>query len=376
MQLPQPPGEETPWERGPRLLTPLTGSVGALTAYLIAAYFAYLALRPFPSERGIITMLVISPLAAAVGAWVGAIEPAGARVRAAIAALLLTTAAPFALAAWAPGILQEQLHPFPGGPDVVLAAAPDYNLDLYLVPDGDPDRVIELTDTPVQRERFPTLSPDGRSIVYAADAPDGSTDLYLMHLDGTRHPQRTELLLDGPDDLSDSSWSPDGTTILVRSDREAHAMIYRYDVASGELEPFLEDAYNPAWSPDGSMVAFVAFRRDERENLDLFVVNADGSDRRRVVDTGFDDFFPVWSPDGRRLAFASEAHDGDDDVFVVNLDGSGLTILTADHDGDDTPQLWGPENDILFFSDRPGGDAVWGYLMEPDGSNVRLFNRL
>jgi Tol biopolymer transport system component len=372
----QPVGQEPPWERGPRLLTPLTGGVGVFTAYLVSIYFASLALRPFPSARGLLTMLVASPLAATLGAWAGAIESSGSRARAGFLVLLLAIGAPFALAAWIPGIAQEQLHPLPGGIDVVIAAAPDRNLDLYLIPDGDADRTIELTNTPARRERFPSLSPDGRSIVYAADARDGSTDLYLLSLDAAGHPSRSRLFLNGPDDLSESSWSPDGRTILIRSDTEAQADVYRYDVASGTLEPFLEGAFNARWSPDGSMIAFAAFRKDEPENVDLYVVDADGSHRRHVIDTGYDDFGPVWSPDGALLAFTSEAHDGDDDVFVVDLDGSDLAILTADHDGQDSVELWGPEGDILFLSDRVGGDAVWGYLMEPDGSDVRLFNRL
>lgn len=372
----QPVDQEHPWERGPRLLTPRTGAAGVVTTHLVAVYLAFLALRPFPSAIAIAGMIMLAPIAGLVGARIGSLRESEARVRSAILAILIHLALPFALAAWAPGIAHGQLQPIPGGPAVVIAAAPDRNLDLYLYPDGDPDHVIELTTTTDLHERFPSLSPDGRSVVYAVDASDGSTDLYLMHLDGEHRPERAELLLDGPDHLTDSDWSPDGGTILIRSDREASSVIYRYDVATGRMEPLLEDAYNPAWSPDGSMVAFAAANPDEPENIDLFVVEADGSNRRLVVDTGYDDFFPVWSPDGRRLAFASEAHDGDNDVFVVRLDGSGLAILTADHDGEDEPYLWGPEGDILFLSDRPGGDAVWGYLMEPDGSNVRLFNRL
>ena len=54
-----------------------------------------------------------------------------------------------------------------------------------------------------------------------------------------------------------------------------------------------------------------------------------------------------------------------------------LTILTEDHAGYDEPILWAPETDILFLSDRAGvGDGIFGYLMRPDGSDVRLFLRL
>jgi Tol biopolymer transport system component len=278
--------------------------------------------------------------------------------------------------AWVPGIAQPQQHVLPGGIDVVIAAEPDGNLDLYLIPGGDPDRTIELTRTPILRERYPELSPDGRSVVYAVDASDGSTDLHLMTLDERKRPARTTLLLDGPGNLSETSWSPDGSELLVRSDTEGEGDLYRYEVATRRLRPLLKDAFNPAWSPDGRHIAYAGFRPGDPFDADLFVVDADGSDRRLVVDTGFDDVFPVWSPDGNRLAFASEVHDGDLDVFVVGVDGSGLRILTADNDGYDEPLLWGPRGDILFLSDRAGIGGVFGYLMDPDGSNVRLFVRL
>jgi Tol biopolymer transport system component len=371
--LPAPP---PPWDQRPRLLTPMTGACSLLAVYLLAAIFAYGALRPFVSVQAMAALVALTPLAAGAGALVGAVKDPGARHRAAAMAIVLAFAMPFALAAWVPGIAQEQQHPMPGGIDVVMAAAPDRNVDLYLIPGGDPEATIELTDTPVLQERYPTLSPDGRSIVYAVDARDGSTDLRLMTLDDRGRPTGSRLLLDGPDNLSETSWSPDGTTLLVRSDTGSGGDLYRYDLRTEELELFLEGAFNARWSPDGSAIAFSAEREDDPGDADLFVADADGTNRRLVVDTGFDDVLPMWSPDAGRLAFASEVHDGDLDVFVVNVDGTGVRILTADHDGYDTPYLWGPRGDILFISDRAGSEAVFGYLMEPDGSNVRLFNRL
>lgn len=199
----------------------------------------------------------------------------------------------------------------------------------------------------------------------------------IMTLDEKRHPVRSELLLHGPGNLSETSWSADGTELLVRSDTEEEGRLYRYEFATGELRPFLRNAYNPAWSPDGRQVAFAGIQRINPTSVDVFVADADGSDRRLVVDTGSDDLFPIWSTGGDRLAFASDIHGGDLDVFVVGADGSDLTLLTEDHDGYDEPILWAPEGEILFLSDRAGvGDGIFGYLMKPDGSDVRLFLRL
>ncbi len=108
--------------------------------------------------------------------------------RAAVMAVVLAFAMSLARAAWVPGIAQEKQHEMPGGVDIVMAAAPDRNVDLYLIPDGNPEATIEFTHTPVLQERYPTLAPDGRSIVYAVDAQDGSTDLRLMTLDDRGQP--------------------------------------------------------------------------------------------------------------------------------------------------------------------------------------------
>ncbi len=373
----KPPEQEwLPWEKGPRLLTPATGGLGVLTAYIVSAYLAYRALGAFPTPRAFWTLVSLVPLAAIAGTLAGAIDRPGARGPAVAGAIALALAIPFALTAWVPGISQPQQHPLPGGIDVVIAAAPDGNLDLYLVPEGDPERTIELTRTHDASERFPELSPDGRSIVYAADAVDGSTDLYLMSLDERGRPERSRLLLDGPGNLSESSWSPDGRQLLVRSDTGREADLYRYVWATEELHLFEEDAANPAWSPDGTAVTFAGFRARDRTDSDIFVVDSHGEGRRSVVDTGYDDVFPIWSPDGERIAFSSDTLGVGLDVLVVEIDGSGLRFLTPGRPGDDEPYLWGPRGDIVFLSEQADVGGVFTYLMRPDGSDVRLFLRL
>ena len=81
---------------------------------------------------------------------------------------------------------------------------------------------------------------------------------------------------------------------------------------------------NPAWSPDGSRIAF---NSDEPRPRDIYVMNADGSDVTPLTDNSDQDYSPAWSPDGSRIAFVSDrlgVH-----IYVMNADGSGVTQLTG-----------------------------------------------
>jgi Tol biopolymer transport system component len=82
----------------------------------------------------------------------------------------------------------------------------------------------------------------------------------------------------------------------------------------------------PRWSPDGQRIAFVSARTGASE---IWVMNADGSDQRQVTQLRGEAMRPAWSPDGRRLAFDLRRADGNYDIHVVNVDGSGLQRLTA-----------------------------------------------
>jgi TolB protein len=144
------------------------------------------------------------------------------------------------------------------------------------------------------------------------------------------------------------------------------------ELATGSLQRFIDNASNPEWSPDGSRVVFVSYRREAPGNADIFLADADGSEPRAIVDTGADDYYPSWSPDGTSIAFTSRAHEGDQDVFVVDASGGHLRNLTIDSRNSDETYGWTPGGRILFLSDRSRTGGTFLYFMGPDGSNVRL----
>lgn len=129
----------------------------------------------------------------------------------------------------------------------------------------------------------------------------------------------------------------------------------------------------PVWSPDGSRIAFVSFLYEKKrtENEELYVVNADGSGFVRLTDKPGDDNHPAWSPDGQRIAFVADG-DGDEEIYVVNADGSGLTRLTDNYDAFDSGPVWSPDGQhIVYVSNRYDYSSVAAsdlYIIRADGS--------
>jgi Tol biopolymer transport system component len=116
---------------------------------------------------------------------------------------------------------------------------------------------------------------------------------------------------------------------------------------------------SPAWSPDGTRIAFVA----GDPNAEIYVMNADGSARKRLTNNPGEDNFPAWSPDGSRIAFSSDVN-GTRDIWVMAADGTGLTNLTHSAGTFDTEPGWSPDGSRIVF--QRSGD-VW--VMDADGSD-------
>jgi Tol biopolymer transport system component len=168
--------------------------------------------------------------------------------------------------------------------------------------------------------------------------------------------------------------SPDGSTIafhraLAGTDKASEPHVYVVDADGSNLRRLTDrDApeLNPSWSPDGRRVAFAAVSDGQ---FDLYVAARDGSDARPLVETsGADEDFVAWSPDGQTLVFARYEPDfetGSGDLWVANADGSGERLLLGGPDDDSAPS-WSPDGQRIAFL-RNGHVAV----MNADGSNAR-----
>jgi Tol biopolymer transport system component len=148
--------------------------------------------------------------------------------------------------------------------------------------------------------------------------------------------------------------------------------IYVLDLETGEETQLTDDAadqFDPVWSPDGTQIAFVSNKNQEASYCTLWVMNADGSDPRPLLD-GEDAFNlgPTWSPDGKHIAFQSN-RDGNFEVHIFEIETGDLTNLTRNPNLDANP-AWSPDGStIAFTSDRSGNPEIW--LVNADGTGAR-----
>ena len=215
--------------------------------------------------------------------------------------------------------------------------------------------------------------------------------IYVMNDDGSN---QTPLTNGGYVASSDPAWSPDGSKVAF-----AHQNGEIYVTNPGGSNPIqltnnLTFDTSPAWSPDGTKIAFVSRRPIDFNVAQIYVMNADGGNQTRltVYQPNLNDCVePTWSPDGTKIAFASTELlvDGGvsvpDDIYVMNADGSNLINLTGSADHDSAP-TWSPDGTRIGFTRQPqfdpqdetdAGDLnqVEIYVMNADGSNpTRLTN--
>ncbi len=181
------------------------------------------------------------------------------------------------------------------------------------------------------------LSPDGKRIVFTS-LKDGDLDIYTMNADGSD----VRRLTNTPGYDGGGWWSPDGKKIVYRAN---------HPTDSTELKTYRD---------------LLAQRLVRPAKVELFVMNADGSDQRQITQLGGANFGPSWTPDGKRIIFSSNylrPRSGNFDLFLVNPDGTGLEQITFDESFDGFPMFSPDGRQIVWASnrhaDKPGETNVF-----------------
>ncbi|MBZ0296649.1 MAG: hypothetical protein K8L99_29075 [Anaerolineae bacterium] len=125
----------------------------------------------------------------------------------------------------------------------------------------------------------------------------------------------------------------------------------------------------PSWAPDGTQYAFVTDR--DEGNVEIYVMNADGSNQTRITNNPGRDTTPAWSPDGSKIVFASERDGGELEIYTVNANGSNPTRLTHFPLYNFLPS-WSPDGQWIAFShNTTERGCAQLYVIRPDGTDMR-----
>lgn len=196
--------------------------------------------------------------------------------------------------------------------------------DIYTArPDGSDLRKIGSSSA---YDAEATISPDGSRIVFTSSR-DGDLDIYTMNADGSDIRRVTS----EPGYDGGAFFSPDGTKIVYRAHHpktEEAIADYRRLLGQNLIRP---------------------------SQLDIFVMDADGSNRRQVTDNGAANFAPYMHPDGRRIIFSSNLDDPSGrnfELYMIDVDGTGLERITTSPDFDGFPMFTRDGRTLVFASNR------------------------
>ena len=185
-------------------------------------------------------------------------------------------------------------------------------------------------------------------------------DIFVMRPDGTSEVNLTKSQWHE----ASPTWSPDGRRLAFHSKRDGDFEIYAIDGRDGSHLENLTNHHpvgvdvtgreaadvKPAWSRRNGTIAFESYRDEAGLNSDIWVMAGDGTGQAPLVETSFPapEWFPAWSPDGSRLAYMAARDGRPFDIVVANADGTGEINITANPKTDVMP-AWSDDGSVLAF---------------------------
>ncbi|MDP6548834.1 MAG: hypothetical protein QF659_02020, partial [Dehalococcoidia bacterium] len=263
--------------------------------------------------------------------------------------------------------------PAPASGRIAFESNRDGNREIYVM-DADGSNQTRLTNN-VSDDNEPAWSPDGSKIAFYS-IRSGNNEIYVMNSDGSNQVNLTN----DPGWDAAPAWSGDGSKIAFFTATGGEEIFVVNADGTGRTQlttyPGEEDR-GPTWSPDGTRIAFS--RHHGGGDWEIYAMDAvdsdgdgNGDNLTRLTNSSAQDYDPAWSPDGTKIAFKSY-RDGPAELYVMNTDGSNIVRLTSNASYEAAPSWSVDGNKIVFYSDRDGNNEI--YIMNADGTNqIRLTN--
>ena len=230
----------------------------------------------------------------------------------------------------------------------------------------------------------PALSDDGKNIAFLSTGDWKRGEVFIdLWLGDAKTGKRVKRLVKSTFDpnyeelrllYSQSAFSPDGSQLAFTSQRKGKDVLNILDVKRRKrlrrLDLPVESAVSPAWSPDGKRLVFSG---NVGGLTDLFIVDADGRNFRRLTDDRYGDLQPQWSPDGNTIVFASDRGSATNmdllrmaflRIHTLDLQTGRIDEL-PDQSGLNINPMWAPDGkSLIFVSDRAGTPNLFMYDMD------------
>lgn len=193
----------------------------------------------------------------------------------------------------------------------------------------------------------PSISPDGKQIAFVSFDEVVQQSIFIMNSDGTNRRQLTN----GGSAYSFPEWSPDGNQLIFQATIDELFDLYIMNGDGSALHKLTNNVtldIMPDWSSDGRSIVFASDQTfdpagfvHQSNSYEIYAIDADGSNFRRLTYNERLDRSPTWSPDNQKIAFLS-----DNRLYVINADGSSLRQLT---DSDTYSPVWLPDSRRIAF---------------------------